>query len=74
MVFIDGDHRYKGVKRDYSGYGSFSKDIIAFHDIVDSPRHRKAGSYVYKLWGEIVGEKQEIIYGGKWAGIGILYK
>ena len=36
VLFIDGDHAYDGVKRDYEMYGSLVRDggVIAFHDIV----------------------------------------
>ena len=36
LLFIDGDHSYVGVKKDFEIYKSFVSDngIIAFHDIV----------------------------------------
>jgi cephalosporin hydroxylase len=36
VLFIDGDHRYEGVKQDFLCYRSFVKDggLILFHDIV----------------------------------------
>jgi predicted O-methyltransferase YrrM len=37
VLFIDGDHRYDGVRSDYLNYRGLVRDggIIAFHDIVD---------------------------------------
>lgn len=32
-VFIDGDHRYDGVKRDFELYGSRARKLVVFHDI-----------------------------------------
>ncbi len=32
LVFIDGDHSYQGVKKDWEDYGDMGK-IVAFHDI-----------------------------------------
>ena len=51
FCFIDGDHTYKGVKRDYLLMKKYSK-IIAFHDI---------GFYksVKKIWDFIDGNKIE---------------
>ena len=36
LLFIDGDHRFEGVKADFLGYRQFVREggIIAFHDIV----------------------------------------
>ena len=35
FVFIDGDHSYQAVKKDWENVGQYA-DIIAFHDINDS--------------------------------------
>jgi predicted O-methyltransferase YrrM len=35
VIFIDGDHRYEGVKRDYELYNKLGCNIIVFHDIAD---------------------------------------
>ena len=77
FLFIDGDHTYEGVKKDYEMYSSLVKKggIIAFHDIVE---HSKEGScQVCKFWDEIKSKFQsiEIIEdkNQKWAGIGLIY-
>jgi hypothetical protein len=54
LIFIDGDHSYKGVKGDYEIYSKITK-YIAFHDI------KFLGCDVPKFWGELKGEKLEII-------------
>jgi predicted O-methyltransferase YrrM len=48
FLFIDGDHSYEGVKRDFEMYGPLVKPsgLIAFHDIV-------LGSDVRKFWDEV---------------------
>ena len=61
LLFIDGDHSYEGVKKDFEIYKSFvsNKGIIAFHDIVPDSFSRtgvKTSSYVGevpKFWNEI---------------------
>ncbi len=42
MLFIDGDHRYDGVKRDFELYTQLMRDggLIMFHDIVRDHRTR----------------------------------
>ena len=61
LLFIDGDHSYEGVKKDFEIYKSFvsNNGIIAFHDIVPDSFSRtgiKTNSYVGevpKFWNEI---------------------
>lgn len=80
FLFIDADHRYEGVKRDFELYSPLVRDggLIAFHDIQvqNDPR-----SGVHHLWAELRGEyeTQEFIgtdnWGyGQWGGIGLLRK
>jgi len=75
-LFIDGDHRYDGVKRDFEMYGPLVRKggLIAFHDIVEGPLENVGG--VPQFWREIKHQysHREIIddtlQGGY--GIGIL--
>lgn len=64
VVFIDGDHSYEGVKRDWEMYGPLGKQVI-FHDI--KPGN---GLGVSKLWAEIEGDKHEFIANGSTMGVG----
>jgi predicted O-methyltransferase YrrM len=59
FLFIDGDHSYEGVKRDFEMYGPLVRvgGLIAFHDIVPGPVDAVGG--VPKLWSEI---KTEHVY------------
>jgi len=77
FLFIDGDHTYEGVKRDFTMYSSLVKEggIIAFHDIVEhDPR---SSCKVNKFWNELKNDYEylEIIKNRKqkWAGIGLIY-
>ena len=77
VLFIDADHSYEGVKRDFELYKPLVKDggIIGLHDIVDSAYHRRKDCYVFKFWNEIkeAYKYKEIIYDGNWAGIGVIW-
>jgi predicted O-methyltransferase YrrM len=77
FLFIDGDHRYEGVKKDFETYGPMvnQNGIIAFHDIAAHPN--KAQYDVNRLWKEIDAgtyDKKEIIQDpdSVWCGIGLL--
>ena len=78
VIFIDGDHTYDGVKKDFELYSDLINKggIICFHDIWDTEEHHRQGCYVDKFWNEI---KENYRYDelGKeiktWGGIGILY-
>lgn len=77
LLFIDGDHSYEGVKKDFEMYSSLVRrgGIIAFHDIVEHPP--ETGCEVSRFWNEIKSsyEHVEIVkdWNQKWAGIGVLY-
>lgn len=78
FLFIDGDHTYEGVKKDFEMYSPLVKEggIIAFHDIVKHPP--ELGCNVDKFWNEIkkefqfkeiIKDKNQMAY-----GIGITFK
>jgi predicted O-methyltransferase YrrM len=66
VLFIDGDHTYEGVRRDFEMYKSLVRDggVIAFHDIVppspDGPTPKGdaalLGGEVHEFWAEIRGD------------------
>jgi predicted O-methyltransferase YrrM len=71
FLFIDGDHSYDGVKRDFEMYGSLINPagLIAFHDI-DYSRD------VRRFWDEVkVGRRFQEIRDdhGQTFGIGLIY-
>jgi len=77
FVFIDGDHKYDGVKRDFEMYRRLvgKGGIIAFHDIVPGPPENVGG--VPKFWNEIKHSFKHIEHVEKWKqggyGIGLIY-
>jgi cephalosporin hydroxylase len=74
LLFIDGDHSYAGVKKDWEDYKGLVRQggLIIFHDIKDTECHRNRGCFVAKFWAELVGDKQELIGPGDWGGLGCL--
>ena len=76
LLFIDGDHTYEGVKRDFNKFHKFldNNSIVVFHDIADTQYHRDRDCDVYRFWNEIKEDYKwaELISDGEWGGIGIL--
>jgi len=77
LLFIDGDHTYTGVKKDFEMYSPLIRKggLILFHDIAKHPKETECN--VHKFWNEIKNKYKhtELITSSdqKWAGIGILY-
>lgn len=75
VLFIDGDHTYEGVKRDYEMYSPLVRDggLIGFHDIIDHPEHPDI--QVSRFWREIRTEDADefVSDGPQWGGIGVLH-
>lgn len=78
FLFIDGDHTYEGVKKDFEMYSPLVRKggIIAFHDIVPGPPENVGG--VPRFWQEIKYRYKHIEIIHYWNqdgfGIGVLFK
>ncbi len=78
FLFIDGDHTYSGVKKDFNLYFSLVKrgGLIAFHDIAHNSMDERVG--VDKFWNEIIKKfkHKEIVESidQNGFGIGLIYK
>jgi predicted O-methyltransferase YrrM len=77
FLFIDGDHTYDGVKKDFEMYSKLVRKggIIALHDIVPGPPEKVGG--VPRFWDEIKHCFKHVELVGNWKlggyGIGIIY-
>jgi predicted O-methyltransferase YrrM len=78
FLFIDGDHSYEGVKKDFEMYSPFVKKggIIAFHDIAPDGLPEFTGG-VPKFWKEIKNKYNSYEYieniNQEGYGIGVLF-
>ncbi len=52
LVFIDGDHTYKGVIRDFANLGKYARKAVAFHDIHGHEFDNQEGGTV-RAWCEL---------------------
>jgi predicted O-methyltransferase YrrM len=77
FLFIDGDHSYEGVKKDFETYSQLVQKggIVAFHDIVPHPL--ATGCRVHDFWKEIrqAFRTEEFVedWGQGRGGIGVVY-
>jgi len=77
LLFIDGNHTYEGVKKDFETYSPLVKEggIIAFHDIVLGPEENVGG--VPEFWRKVKDsyESKEIVedWSQNGYGIGVIY-
>lgn len=73
-ALIDGDHTYKGVKKDWDNYHDIC-DIVALHDIVGEGQFEKVRNTpveVPRFWKELkVPNKTEFVEEGSKMGIGV---
>ena len=81
FLFIDGDHRYEAVRRDFQLYSPLVRPggIVAFHDILHHPRlpNHQVERYWRELkkdhpFKELVDARDERGW-GQWGGIGVIY-
>lgn len=74
FMFIDGDHTYEGVKKDFEMYSTLvdRSGFIALHDIALHPK--ESGCNVKHFWDSLPKKKKEIIGDEKqgWGGIGVI--
>jgi len=73
FLFIDGDHTYEGVRRDFEMYSPLVRKggMIAFHDIVPGPPENVGG--VPEFWNDIKNKYKhlEIVKDPNQGGYGI---
>jgi cephalosporin hydroxylase len=76
VLFIDGDHRYEGVKQDFLCYRPFVRDggLILFHDIIEDKGSGRAWvGGVPRLWRELspIYPHHEFVHSRDQEGFGI---
>jgi predicted O-methyltransferase YrrM len=76
LLFIDGDHTYEGVRKDFEMYSPLVRPggLIAFHDIVEIA---EPDFGVPKFWNEVKTRytHTELVENPRqgWGGLGLLY-
>lgn len=58
FVFIDGDHQYKGVTRDFANLGKYARKAVAFHDIHGHEFDSQEGGTV-RAWNDVKVQLRE---------------
>jgi len=77
FLFIDGDHTFEGVKRDFEMYSTLVRrgGVVAFHDIVPGPQEYVGG--VPRFWSKVKSRYRHIEIVSDWSqggyGIGVLF-
>lgn len=76
FLFIDGDHTFGGVTRDWLDYSPLVREggLVAFHDILLHPKVPEC--QVYRLWKELERQYETLEFIDKrdlgWGGIGLI--
>ena len=77
VLFVDGDHTYEGVKKDFADYSALVRPggVVAFHDIVPGGpgKHGDPGG-VPVFWQELKtmhSEAIELVEDWDWGSCGI---
>ncbi|CAN7361570.1 class I SAM-dependent methyltransferase [Phenylobacterium sp. LjRoot219] len=80
FVFIDGDHAYEGIQRDYLLLGRYARRAVAFHDVRGAEFDQFAGG-TRRFWQEFVHNHCRDMailefghYETPWMGIGLAVK
>jgi SAM-dependent methyltransferase len=77
LILIDADHRYDGIRRDFSVYADMGR-VVVLHDVSAPAGHMSDGypNGVGVFWNEIKDgfRHQEFITLGSLMGFGILYR
>jgi predicted O-methyltransferase YrrM len=76
FMFIDGDHTYEGVKKDWELYSPMVRKggVIAFHDIIEARPHIGVGRLFEELKEEHGHEALISDPSQDCCGIGIIWK
>ena len=79
FLFIDGDHTFKGVSKDFEMYAPLVREggMIGFHDINDNKKYLNSINVFdvecHEFWKSIEGKYQtKVISNGGYLGIGLI--